>query len=105
MTTHTQENTSETCPAEMLLKHLSGKWKPQIFKLATEAPLRFNALLRTLEGINKQSLTTALREMETDGFLIRHTVKLKPLHVEYLLSDKGRQMIPVFEMMEKMLSF
>lgn len=87
----------------MLLRHLSGKWKPQIFKLATANPLRFNTLLRTLDGITKQSLTTALREMEADGFLTRHTIKLKPLHVEYLLSEKGRQMIPVFELMEKML--
>jgi len=41
------------CPAEALLKQLSGKWKPQIFRLAVDGPLRFNALLRAIEGTNK----------------------------------------------------
>ncbi len=38
MTTRIEEMENESgCPAEGLLKMLSGKWKPQIFKLALEA--------------------------------------------------------------------
>ncbi|WP_370692050.1 winged helix-turn-helix transcriptional regulator [Kaistella sp. SH40-3] len=43
----------KSCPAEGLLKLLSGKWKPQIFKLALDDSVRFSSLLRDIEGSNK----------------------------------------------------
>lgn len=88
------------CPAEGLLKMLSGKWKPQIFKLATAGPVRFNALLRQLEGSSKQSLTVALRELEEQHLLDRKVVREKPLHVEYRLSARGESLVPVFRQLE-----
>jgi DNA-binding HxlR family transcriptional regulator len=96
--------TESTCPAETLLKLLSGKWKPQIFKLAVEGPLRFNALLRQLEGSNKQSVAVALKELEEQGLLDKTIIKLKPLHIEYNLSEKGKTMIPVFQQLENLVS-
>ena len=82
---------------------LSGKWKPQLFRLALEAPLRFNTLLRQLKGSNKQSLATALKEMEERGILEKRVVQLKPLHIEYTLSDKGKALIAVFRQLETIL--
>jgi DNA-binding HxlR family transcriptional regulator len=92
----------ETCPAESLLKTLSGKWKLQIFKLAVDGPLRFSQLLKQLEGSNKQSVAVALKELETDGLLHRETIQEKPLHVEYTLSEKGRDLIGIFEQIERL---
>jgi DNA-binding HxlR family transcriptional regulator len=94
--------TESTCPAETLLKLLSGKWKPQIFKLAVEGPLRFNSLIRQLEGSNKQSVAVALKELEEQGLLDKTIIKLKPLHIEYNLSEKGKTMIPVFKQLENL---
>ncbi|MBO9584284.1 MAG: helix-turn-helix transcriptional regulator [Flavobacterium sp.] len=91
---------TETCPAQRLLKMLSGKWKAEIFRLATESPLRFNNLLRQIQGSNKQSLATALKELEEEGLLEKVTIKLKPLHIEYNLTEKGKALIPVFLQLE-----
>lgn len=88
------------CPAEGLLKQLSGKWKPQIFRLALEGPVRFNGLVREIEGSNKQSIATALREMEENGLLEKTVIKLKPLHIEYSLSEKGKSLVVVFQQLE-----
>jgi len=88
------------CPAEGLLKLLSGKWKPQIFKLALEDSVRFSSLLRDIEGSNKQSIAVALKELEEESLLKKITVKLKPLHIEYHLSEKGKSLIPVFRQLE-----
>jgi DNA-binding HxlR family transcriptional regulator len=96
------ENES-SCPAEGLLKQLTGKWKPQIFRLALEGPVRFSALLRQLEGSNKQSVAVALKELEEQELLEKNVVREKPLHIEYTLSEKGRQLIPVFRQLEQML--
>ncbi|SFC76847.1 DNA-binding transcriptional regulator, HxlR family [Flexibacter flexilis DSM 6793] len=91
------------CPAETLLKLLSGKWKPQIFRMATQNALRFSVLLKTLEGANKQSIAVALKELEQADLLHKQIISQKPLHIEYRLSARGQQMIPVFEQLEKLL--
>lgn len=90
----------ETCPAQRLLKMLSGKWKAEIFRLSLESPLRFNTLLRQIQGSNKQSLSLALKDLEEEGLLEKTTIKLKPLHIEYYLTEKGKTLIPVFLQLE-----
>ncbi|HTM67102.1 MAG TPA: helix-turn-helix domain-containing protein [Flavipsychrobacter sp.] len=91
-----------SCPAEGLLKMLSGKWKPQIFRIALDGPIRFSSLLRQIEGSNKQSIAVALRELEEQGLLDKNVVQLKPLHIEYSLSEKGRSLIPVLRQLENL---
>lgn len=95
-------NNDNSCPAEGLLKMLSGKWKPQIFRLALNGSVRFNALLREIEGSNKQSIAVALKELEEQGLLDKVVIKLKPLHIEYNLSEKGKSLIPVFRQLESL---
>ena len=96
MTTKKEEIVIDNCPAEGLLKLVSGKWKPQILRLAVEGPVRFNSLLRKLPDSNKQSVSVALKELEEAELLIRTIIKKKPLHVEYTLSQKGKALIPIF---------
>lgn len=93
---------SQNCPAQKLLKALSGKWKPQIFKMVTNAPVRFNQLLRDLEGANKQTLATALREMVEEEILVKSVIQEKPLHITYTLSEKGNSLISVFVALEQL---
>jgi len=101
MTDSEKHTVATECPAEKLLKSLSGKWKPQIFRLATVSPVRFSTLMRTLEGANRQSLSTALKELEEEGLLQKNVITQKPLHIEYELTEKGRDVIPVFQGLER----
>jgi len=91
----------QICPAEQVLKMLSGKWKSQIFRLATRGPVRFSKLLKVLPNANQQSVSVALKDLEEQGLLHRIVVKEKPLHVEYHLTEKGNTIIPVFEKLEE----
>jgi DNA-binding HxlR family transcriptional regulator len=100
MTINNEIGEEGVCPIEALLKFLSGKWKPGIFKLAADGPLRFSSLLKQLPGINKQSLAIALRELEQAGILQKDIISEKPLHIEYCLSDKGKEMVTLFEKIE-----
>lgn len=88
-------DTTAECPAEAMLKSLSGKWKPQILRLADEGTLRFNSIMKVLQGANKQSVSVALKELEEEGILSKTIVSQKPLHIEYSLTDKGRGVIPL----------
>ncbi len=100
MTTKKHSEDNETCPAQALLKLLSGKWKPEIFRLALNGPLRFSSLLREIEGSNKQSLSVALKELEEAGLLQKTVIREKPLHIEYRLTENGAAVIPVFKQLE-----
>lgn len=101
MTTSKDNQSDEICPAQSLLKLLSGKWKLEVFRLAVDGPLRFSSLLRQIEGSNKQSLSVALKEMEEVNILERVVVQEKPLHVEYYLSDYGKSLIPILRQLEE----
>ncbi|MDQ1089919.1 MULTISPECIES: helix-turn-helix domain-containing protein [unclassified Siphonobacter] len=96
----TSEEDTTICPAQSLLKMLSGKFKPEVFRLAIESPLRFSSLQRQIEGSNKQTLSIALKELEEMGVLKKVTIREKPLHIEYYLTDKGKALIPVFRQLE-----
>ena len=103
MTTKKEIVDTETCPAKALLKLLSGKWKPEIFRLAVEAPLRFSSLLRQIEGSNKQTLSVALRELEEVRLLEKIVINQKPLHIEYNLTEKGKSLIVIFKKLESLV--
>jgi len=102
MTTKKVSEQNETCPAQALLKQLSGKWKPEIFRLALDGPLRFSSLLRQISGSNKQTLSVALKELEELGLLQKVVIKEKPLHIEYYLTEDGKSLIPVFKQLENL---
>lgn len=100
MTTKNSDENTETCKAQALLKLLSGKFRPEVFRLSLNGPLRFSSLLRDIPGANKQSLSAALRELEEAGLLERKIISIKPLHVEYYLSVKGKSLVPFFHQLE-----
>jgi DNA-binding HxlR family transcriptional regulator len=102
MTTKNNSEETETCPAQALLKMLSGKWKPELFRLAADGPLRFSSLLRDINGSNKQTLSLALRELEEVGLLQKVIIKEKPLHIEYNLTETGKSLLPIFEQLESL---
>lgn len=84
-----------------LQKILGSKWKLEIlYYIAFCGIHRFGALRRQLDGITESSLTKQLRELEADGFLIRHDFKEIPPRVEYTLSDLGRSFMDVIAYMK-----
>ena len=93
----TTPHTGSECPAEAMLKLISGKWKPQMLRMAMQGPLRFSALLRQLPGSSRQSLSVTLSDLENAGLLHRHILSQKPLHVEYTLTERGAATLPLLQ--------
>lgn len=85
-----------------LQKILGGKWKLEIlYYIAFHDIHRFGALRRQLGEITESSLTKQLRELEADGFLIRHDFQEIPPRVEYTLSGLGQSFIEVIAFMKE----
>ena len=84
-----------------LQKILGGKWKLEILYYIAFCDIhRFGALRRQLCEITESSLTKQLRELEADGFLIRHDFREIPPRVEYQLSDLGKSFMDVIDYMK-----
>ena len=90
--------TSEgNCPVTPVVQMLQGKWKLQIlYELCIKSPMRFGELRKMLSPITNAALTNALKELEADALVQRIQYNEMPLRVEYSLTEKGQDLLPVF---------
>ncbi len=85
------------CPVTPVVQMLQGKWKLQIlYELCIKCPMRFGELKKMLKPITNTALTNALKELEADELVQRIQYNEMPLRVEYSLTEKGRDLLPVF---------
>lgn len=94
-------NEQKSCPAEITLEFLSGKWRPMIIFWLLKGTRRFNQLQRELGGITHRTLSKTLKEMEADGLVQRHDYGEIPPRVDYALTTKGASLEPVLIAMQK----
>lgn len=88
-------------PMSKLQAVIGGKWKILIlWYVAHYKVQRFGELKRRLAGITQSTLTKQLRELEADGFLIRHDFHEIPPRVEYTLSELGTSFMDVIDYMK-----
>lgn len=60
---------------------------------------RFNGFLHSVEGINPNTLATRLKEMEGNRLITRKVYDETPVRVEYHLTEKGRDLLPILDQM------
>lgn len=91
-----------SCPVTSLLLMLQGKWKFQIiYELCIQDGIRFGELRKNICGITNTMLASSLKELELDGLVSRIQFNEIPPHVEYSLTEKGKDLLPVFYEMTK----
>ena len=82
------------------LSLISGKYKMTIlYTLMEFEVVRYNELKRYINGITYKTLTSALRELEDDGLVIRKEYSQIPPRVEYSLSQTGKSLMPILDQM------
>ena len=81
------------------IRAITGKWKIEIVCMLIEGPMRFGVLRRSLPGITQHMLTEQLKDLESNGILIRRAFAEIPPRVEYELSQAGVDLLPTFQAM------
>jgi DNA-binding HxlR family transcriptional regulator len=88
------------CPFELTLELIGGKWKGLIlWHIHEKKVLRNGELLRLIPKITQKMLTQQLREMEENGLIHRVIYEQVPPKVEYSLTDHGKSLRPILDMM------
>jgi DNA-binding HxlR family transcriptional regulator len=74
---------------------VGDKWTLLIVRDLVSGPRRFVELQRTLPGISTEQLRSRLNRMVADGLLTRQRYREVPPRVDYELTDRARDLIPV----------
>ena len=83
-------------PFDYAMSIIGGKWKMHIlYWLSRKEILRYGELRKTLGTITHKMLSTQLKELESDGLIIRKEYPQVPPKVEYSLSEKGLSLVPL----------
>jgi DNA-binding HxlR family transcriptional regulator len=83
----------EGCPSRTLLDHITSKWGVLVLlSLADSEPLRWSELRRRAQGVSEKMLAQTLRTLADDDLVVRTAHPVVPPHVEYALTDRGREL-------------
>jgi len=80
------------CPIRNVLSRVGDKWSLLVLHTLEQSaePVRFNALQRALPDISQKVLTTTLRTLEVDGFVVRTVYAEVPPRVDYRLTERAQ---------------
>lgn len=87
------------CPITAAIDVIGGKWKPILIYVLMQRPLRFGELHKSIPGIALKVLSRQLKELEQDGIVHREVFAEVPPRVVYSLTERGRGLTPVIELL------
>jgi DNA-binding HxlR family transcriptional regulator len=84
------------CPIKTSLGVLGKKWTMLIIRdIGVYKITRFNRLLESIAGITPRVLSMRLQELEKKGFIERAEDKRSPMIVQWRLTEKGKDTLPI----------
>ncbi len=85
------------CPVAGALQIIGDKWTMLIVRDLARGARRTTELIAALHPISSRTLVERLRDMERDDFVERRAFGGSPPHVEYVLTERGRLLLPMLE--------
>ena len=80
------------CPSRVVLDHVTSKWGVLVIVVLSGGTLRWGELRRRAQGISEKMLAQTLKILEHDGLVHRDAHPVIPPHVDYSLTDRGREL-------------
>jgi DNA-binding HxlR family transcriptional regulator len=90
------------CPLGDLIDLISKKWALLVVNsIGNHGTLRYNEIMKNLNGINPRSLSDRLKELESAGLVKKEIFAEVPPRSEYTLTKDGRDLrkaiVPLME--------
>src|ERR1041384_5579440 len=79
------------CPRYLHAVELVGRrWAGVILRALLAGPARYNEIRAGIPDLSDRMLSERLRELESEGLVLRTVIPETPVRVEYSLTEKGR---------------
>ena len=78
---------------------VGNKWTALILRDLFAGPKRFCELEKSVGSINPRTLSQRLDDLEQSGIITRKCFAEVPPRIEYTLTPKGRDLLPILEQM------
>jgi|SRR5579884_574741 len=78
---------------------IGTKWTALILRDLFSGPKRFGELTLSVDGINPRTLSQRLDDLEAHGIVIKKRFYEVPPRIEYSLTDKGQDLLPILQQM------
>jgi DNA-binding HxlR family transcriptional regulator len=88
------------CSLTRSMAIIGTKWKPLIVYVLQNKKVRFGQLDAIIPLITRKVLTEQLKELEEDGILKREAFNEIPPRVEYSLTEKGLELLPILNLIK-----
>lgn len=93
---------NEHCGIAYTLSAIGGRWKINILSyLLYNQKLRYSELKTRLKGVSERMLSAKLKELESDRLINRIVHPQVPPKVEYELTELGRSLSEILQLMDK----
>jgi len=78
---------------------IGNKWTALILRDLFDGPKRFCELEKSVGNINPRTLSQRLDDLESHGIISRKSFAEVPPRIEYTLTSKGEDLMPILEKM------
>jgi DNA-binding HxlR family transcriptional regulator len=77
------------CPTRKVLELIADKWTTLVIHILAGGTCRYSELHRVIDGISQKMLTQTLRDLESNGLVLRKVYPEVPPRTEYSLTPLG----------------
>lgn len=89
------------CGVKIAMEVIGGKWKSCIIQELNRGAKRPSELHRLFEDASPRVINQQLKELEIHGMIKKKIFPELPPHAEYSITDEGRSLIPIIDLLEK----
>lgn len=88
------------CPVARTAELIGDVYVLLILRDLAKGPQRFTSLARSLP-LNPRTLSQRLHRLEREGLVVRRAFPEIPPRVEYSLTEKGQDLLPILDLMRR----
>lgn len=93
------DNKKYYTPVEYVFDKIGGTYKMPILWRVKDKVWRYNELKKSITNISDRMLSKNLKELCDDGFIVKNVIPEVPVKVEYSISTKGLEAVPIISLL------
>lgn len=82
---------SAQCPARSILQRMMSRWGGLVLIVLLDGTHRYGEIKAKIDGISERMLIQTLKQLEQSKLITRQSFGGVPPHVEYSLTDLGKE--------------